>query len=695
MSGSNNTYRQLLALLLIFVIGVFSIVGVNYIFSDLLNDLEKQTVNHKAKITIGEFLSEDIQQLRSLFFELATTSSNKRMIKTLDDEINKIVKSIETTLDVLENGGTLKRVIRLNIVNQHSIEREITYKKEDDEQLVLEVIDIKPKIQEFFVLKQKLIELIDRRQDAIINDNLNDFSDSVRDLQLFHRSVPAFFVRFAENNSRLLYEGELKLMKLQEEIDSKKESYVLIEITLVALILSLVLWLGYTISRSINRTNKELIDLNNKLNNNLQELENQKLFVRGILDAQSNIVLVTSGTKILDANLAMFNFLDEFKNLEEFLKEHECICDFFIPFGDDSRYVLQKDYNGDNWAEYVFHNPHLDHRVAIQKGGRTYHFKLNVDRQTFVNDEHILVVALNDITIEVETQKSLQILNENLENIVKEKTKELQDLNENLKQKVIVEVEKNRKKDQQMIQQSRYAALGEMIGNIAHQWRQPLSAISTTSSGMKLQLELGVAGNEDVQKAFDDIMYYVKFLTQTIEDFRGFFRKDEKKEPFNLIDSLNSTLKIISAAYKDNSIRVMTDFKSNAFIVQGSQSELSQVFLNILNNAKDILVEKAVEDKKIHIFIEEVDNDVVVYIQDNGGGIPDEIIEKVFDPYFTTKHKSQGTGIGLYMSKEIVEKKLNGFLTVKNREINIDNEHFEGACFVISIPLDKYESSES
>jgi len=689
MTISNNTHKQLVVLLLIFVVGVLSIVGVNYIFSNLLDDLEKQTVNYKAKIAIGEFLSEDIQQLRSLFFELATTSSNKRMIKALDDEINKRVKSIEEMLDVLENGGTLKRVMRLNIVNQHSIEREVVYVRGNDEQIVLEVIDIKPKIQEFFNLKQKLIELIDKRQDAIINDNLQDFLNSVRELQLFHRSIPAFFIRFAENNSRLLYEGELKLIKLQEEIDSKKESYVLIEVFLVVLILALVMGLGYTISRSISRTNKELISLNNKLNSNLEELENQKLFIRRILDAQSNIVLVTNGIKILDVNLAMFNFLNEFKNLEEFLKEHECICDYFIPFGNDLRYILKKDYNGDNWAEYVYHNPELDHRVAIKKDGRIYHFKLNIDRQTFANDECILVVVLNDITIEVETQKSLQILNENLENIVKEKTKELQDLNENLKQKVIIEVEKNRKKDQQMIQQSRYAALGEMIGNIAHQWRQPLSAISTTSSGMKLQLELGIAGNQDIQKAFDDIMYYVNFLTQTIEDFRGFFRRDENKEPFNLIESLNGTLKIVSATYKDNNIRVITDFKADNFTILGSQSELSQVFLNILNNAKDVLVDKGVEDKKIYINIDRVENDVIVYIQDNGGGIPGEIIEKVFDPYFTTKHKSQGTGIGLYMSKEIVEKKLNGFLSVKNRDVTIDNEHFEGACFVISIPLNK------
>lgn len=683
----NSTYKQLIILLLIFVVGIFSIVFLNLLFSKLVDDLELQTNNHKAKIQLGEFITQDIQNLKGLFFELATTSTNQRMIKKLDGDIAKVVNNIETTLNVLENGGTLVRTVRLNIVNQNSIQKEVYYQKNAEDKIVLEVIDIRPKIQEFIDLKTKLIYLINARESYRVQNQYEEFTKAVQDLRLFYRSVPAFFIRFEENNSRLLYEGQLELDKLELEIEKKKESYLLIEFVLVCVILFVVLVLGYIISRNINKTNKELVILNDKLNDNLTELENQKLFVRGILDAQSNIVIVTSGTKIIDANRALFLFLNEFDSLDSFLKVHECICDYFIPFEQDDRYVLKKDYGEDNWAEYIYHNPTLDHRVAIQRAGVVYHFKVHIDKQIFGNDEHILVVAFNDITIEVETQRKLYFLNKNLETIVNEKTKELQDLNDNLKQKVIIEVEKNRKKDQQMIQQSRYAALGEMIGNIAHQWRQPLSAISSTSSSVKLQMELGIASNDDIQKSLDDIMGYVSFLNQTIEDFRGFFRQDSKKDRFNALESLESTLKIVSATYKDNDIKIVTDYKSKELFTLGSSSELCQVFLNILNNAKDILLEKQIEDKKIYISAEIVANECVFNIQDNGGGIPMNIIEKVFDPYFTTKHKSQGTGIGLYMSKEIVEKKFEGLLSVKNNDVTYGDDHFNGACFMIHIPL--------
>jgi signal transduction histidine kinase len=681
-----NTYGQLIALITVFIIGIFSIVGVNFTFSKLLDNLEKETLNHKAKIAIGEFIAHDIEQLRGLFFELATTSSNARMIEVLNDDIMKVISNLEKTLYVLENGGKLKRVVRLNIVDLSSIEKEIVYKRNSDD-IVVESIDIRPKIEEFLQLKERLITLVSKRQEAMGIYNLDEFAQSIRDLRLFYRSVPAFFIRFSENNSRLLYEGEKELSLIEEEIRNKKNNYILVELILVASILAIVLFLGSIIARSINSTNKKLLDLNNKLNVNLEELEQQKLFVRGILDAQSNIVIVTSGDRIIDANRALFEFLNVYSTLDEFLVEHECICDYFIPFLNDSRYISKKQYGEYNWAEYVYNNPNLEHLVAIMQDEKLYHFKLNIDKQSFLNDDHILVVALNDITNEIETQYKLKMLNDNLEHIVQEKTQELQDLNDNLKQKIIIEVEKNRKKDQQLIQQSRHAALGEMIGNIAHQWRQPLSAISTTASGTKLQMELGIIDNLEIQKVFDDIMDYVKFLNQTIEDFRGFFRQDVKKEPFNVIDVINNTLKIVSASYKDNDIKIITKFKDSDLRVMGSPSELSQVFLNILNNAKDVLVEKLPKEKKIHIYGEIVGDENLIYIQDNGEGIPAEVIEKVFDPYFTTKHKSQGTGIGLYMSKEIVEKKFDGFLSVKNRDIIIDDESFYGACFIISIPL--------
>jgi signal transduction histidine kinase len=299
-----------------------------------------------------------------------------------------------------------------------------------------------------------------------------------------------------------------------------------------------------------------------------------------------------------------------------------------------------------------------------------------------LQNQNKLIDAKNKINEDI---KIIKTLNDTLEMKVQEKTNALQLLNSNLQQKVEQEVENNRKKDQQLIQQSRYAALGEMIGNIAHQWRQPLSAISTTASASKVEVSIDIASKEDIIKSYDNILHYVQFLNQTIEDFRGFFRKDLVQEEFNIIDSIHNTLKIVNASFKDNEIKIITHFKHAPLLTKGSSSELSQVFINILNNAKDIMLEKEIQDKKISIVASIENGYNVVYIIDNGGGIPSHLIQKVFDPYFTTKHQSQGTGIGLYMSKEIIEKKYNGFLSVENKTLELNNEVFKGANFKIQI----------
>jgi signal transduction histidine kinase len=300
----------------------------------------------------------------------------------------------------------------------------------------------------------------------------------------------------------------------------------------------------------------------------------------------------------------------------------------------------------------------------------------------------MLIITLNDITDEVNSQIKLKSLNDNLELIVENKTKELQELNENLEQRVIIESEKVRKKDKQMMQQARFAALGEMIGNIAHQWRQPLSAINTTSSGMSVQMQLGLASNEEIMDSYTKIMSYVDFLNETIEDFRGFFKEDKQTVDFNIIETIEKSISITSASYKDNDINVNlnVDNEKELFISHGMPNELSQVFLNILNNAKDATISNLVEKKEVHVSCKLENNMNVIYIQDNAGGIPDHIIEKIFDPYFTTKHQSQGTGIGLYMSKDIVEKHLSGLLTVKNQTVKIGDMVYNGACFRVAVP---------
>ena len=286
----------------------------------------------------------------------------------------------------------------------------------------------------------------------------------------------------------------------------------------------------------------------------------------------------------------------------------------------------------------------------------------------------------------IQKNEELLKLNNSLEEKIKERTKELQQLNAELDNRVRQESLKRANQERIMIQQSRHAAMGEMIGNIAHQWRQPLSAISSSASSTKLQLDLHLANEEEVKKSLDKIMDYVQFLTKTIEDFRNFFRQDREKTKFNIIDILNNSISLIEASYKNNDIEIITNFSKNEFLAFALPNELSQVFLNILNNSKDALINKNLSTKLVNINIYEDENFNIIEVHDNAFGIEEEIITKIFDPYFTTKHKSQGTGIGLYMTKEIIEKHMNGLITVQNNSFTINSKEYYGACFTIFIP---------
>ncbi|MCK9337249.1 MAG: ATP-binding protein [Arcobacteraceae bacterium] len=273
-------------------------------------------------------------------------------------------------------------------------------------------------------------------------------------------------------------------------------------------------------------------------------------------------------------------------------------------------------------------------------------------------------------------------LNENLEKIVKERTKELNLLNENLEQKVAQEVEKNREKDTFLQQQSRLAALGEMIGNIAHQWRQPLSAITTSVSALSLKEEFGILEPNDIKETNDSVMKNAQFLTNTIENFRNFFQKDQPEKEFMVAQTINNTLGIIKASYNNHFIVLDTKL-DDSIEYFGSENLLAQVLLNILSNAKDALIQNQIVDKKVTLMMYKEKKNIKITIKDNAGGIPKEYMEKVFDPYFTTKHKSQGTGLGLYMSTQIIKNHFNGILSVSNIE---DDDGF-GACFMIEIPI--------
>ncbi|UTJ05954.1 sensor histidine kinase [Arcobacter roscoffensis] len=288
--------------------------------------------------------------------------------------------------------------------------------------------------------------------------------------------------------------------------------------------------------------------------------------------------------------------------------------------------------------------------------------------------------------LRIENQKNaLKNINATLEFKVEEKTKELEELNDKLKNRFKEEVKKNRKKDQLLYSQSKMASMGEMIGNIAHQWRQPLSTISTIASGNSLKMEFDILEKNDLKKDFSKIVDTTKHLSDTIEDFRNFFNENKTIEEFDLTDLLEKNLSLISASMKNSYITIVENY--NSVRIKAIKNELLQATLNILNNARDALLD--IDEAKRFIVIDIYSDDTYAYIsiKDSAGGIPDNIKDDIFKAHFTTKGEKSGTGIGLYMTKQIVEKHSNGILTVENEEFVLEEQVYKGANFKISLPL--------
>ena len=245
--------------------------------------------------------------------------------------------------------------------------------------------------------------------------------------------------------------------------------------------------------------------------------------------------------------------------------------------------------------------------------------------------------------------------------------KEIQRFNETLESKIAEEVAKNREQDKQLIQQSRLAQMGEMISMIAHQWRQPLSAISATSSSLELKATLNKADSETVIQLSQKISGYAQHLSSTINDFRSFFKENKTQTTTNLKIIVEATLSIVEISLESKNIKLIKNFHCNKDFVT-YENEVKQVVLNIIKNAEDILVENKVENP--FISIEDscgIDGETpTLLIKDNGGGIPANIMDKIFNPYFSTKTKKDGTGLGLYMSKTIIEEHCHGKLSVYN-----------------------------
>jgi len=255
---------------------------------------------------------------------------------------------------------------------------------------------------------------------------------------------------------------------------------------------------------------------------------------------------------------------------------------------------------------------------------------------------------------------------------IKEKNEKLKKINENLESLVHDEVEKNRQKDHIMFSQSRQAQMGEMIAMIAHQWRQPLNIISTANMLLLQKSRLNKLDKNIVEDVCKKISTSVRYMSDTIDDFRNFFKPDKKKSVTNFEKIVEKAYQLVRGSLEHNGIdfivkkREVEDFETY-------ENELMQVLLNLIKNAEDALKEKDIDKKYIKVTI---DNNRLI-VEDNAGGIPEDIMDKIFDPYFSTKSKKEGTGLGLYMNKIIIEEHCKGKLLVENSE--------RGAKFTIII----------
>ncbi len=435
---------------------------------------------------------------------------------------------------------------------------------------------------------------------------------------------------------------------LEEEIESvNKTLYLVYFVTFV--VFSILLFIVYVFMKKLQIKNQKLKAFNNSLDKIVRkrtsELNIEKNYLKTILDTNPNIIIVTNGKAIQSANRTFFQFFG-FENIEEFRKKHSCVCDYFEAIDNKK---IKNDYtiDGVNWISYIMNDRENIHTVELLKDGKKFYFTLGAG---YLNEVDLLL-TLQDITA-------------------------------------------SKDKERVIIQQSKMASMGEMLTNIAHQWRQPLSMISTLSTSISIQKEYGILTDEKLLESMDKINQSTQFLSSTIDDFSNFFQADKHKKHFRSSLLVEKVLKLLDISFKNQPFIVEKDIIEED--IYGFESELIQVMLNLLNNACEILIEREIAIKIIKIKVYKNDNNVIISVHDNGGGIPADIKEKVFEPYFTTKHKAQGTGIGLYTSYELIHLHMDGSITIDNELLSYGNKEYMGANFKIIIPQKtiKEESDE-
>jgi len=237
-------------------------------------------------------------------------------------------------------------------------------------------------------------------------------------------------------------------------------------------------------------------------------------------------------------------------------------------------------------------------------------------------------------------------------------------INSKLEERVANEVEKNKQKERIIFNQSKLSSMGEMIGAIAHQWRQPLNALALNIQIIEEDYDDGLVNNKYLKNFEKENMKFIRYMSKTIDDFRNFAKDNKDAKEINITDSIINSYSLFKTQLDDKQISF--NLKGDDCLVSINENEFRQVMLNIINNAKDELLQKDITNPKIEVTVTNFNNQCIINIEDNAKGIPEDILPRLFEPYFTTKSEGEGTGLGLYMSKKIIEESMKGQLSAKN-----------------------------
>ncbi len=549
---------------------------------------------------------------------------NQKMAKNKNSEYTNILKESYSNLNIYETNNDYDT---LEAVNSNKV------------QFAIEPLPVIA----YYMSKYALNNIfISRYTDMLLDANLAISKDNQILYDIFNKTIKEI-----DTNEQTIIFNKWTNLSIKEPFDYS----ILWKIISVIFIILMVIAYRQII---LNKHNKKLKIANNEIEEKNKLIAKQKELFEKLYSKSADGVLLIKDRKIIDCNEASLKILQYSKDelLDKFL------CDISPEFQPDKECSKIKAINKIDEA--------LNNGICsfewVHKNKKDENLWIEIVLTSIeIDNNPVIHTVIRDINKRKDMEQKLEILTSNLE------------------EKINEEIKKNQEKTKQLIQQSRLAQMGEMISMIAHQWRQPLTAITATTNNLQIKTLIdGKIDNVQLQEELELITNYSQHLSLTIDDCRNLFKPDKIKMKSKLEDIIEKAINIIKTSIESKNINLVRNYNFNNTLFTYT-SEIQQVILIILKNAEDILMKKNIENKLIKINTFKENNFAIIQIEDNGGGITCDIMNKIFDPYFSTKKSKEGTGIGLYMSKIIIDEHCAGNLCVKNNA--------KGATFEIKLPI--------